>query len=95
VAHSKSTTRRAPDRRRARTREALLSAGRALFAARDVDGVSIDEIVAAAEVAKGSFYNHFTDKDVFARDPINLIRMFRFAQKHNLVLHPDAMRLAN
>ena len=62
------STRRLPDRRRARTREALLSAGRALFAARDVDGVSVDEIVAAAEVAKGSFYNHFADKDVFARE---------------------------
>ena len=35
------------------------------------------------------------DKDVFARDPINLIRMFQLAQKYNLVLHPDAMRLAN
>jgi AcrR family transcriptional regulator len=30
--------------------------------------ISIDEIVAAADVAKGSFYNHFTDKDVFARE---------------------------
>ena len=35
------------------------------------------------------------DKDVFVRDPVNLLRMFRLAQKHNLVLHPDAMRLAN
>src|SRR5437868_3824620 len=35
------------------------------------------------------------DKDVFARDPVNFVRMFRLAQKHNLVLHPDAMRLAN
>jgi [protein-PII] uridylyltransferase len=34
------------------------------------------------------------DKDVFARDPVNLIRMFRLAQKHNLVLHPDALRAA-
>jgi [protein-PII] uridylyltransferase len=34
------------------------------------------------------------DKDVFARDPVNLVRMFRLAQKHNLVLHPDAMRAA-
>src|SRR5215212_1881829 len=32
--------------------------------------------------------------EVFARDPVNLIRMFRLAQKHNLVLHPDAMRAA-
>jgi [protein-PII] uridylyltransferase len=35
------------------------------------------------------------DKDIFARDPVNLIRMFRLAQKHHLVLHPDVMRLAN
>lgn len=56
------------DRRRDRTRTALLNAGRALFASRHVDGVSVDEIVAAADVAKGSFYNHFADKDVFARE---------------------------
>ncbi|MSP47042.1 MAG: [protein-PII] uridylyltransferase [Xanthobacteraceae bacterium] len=34
-------------------------------------------------------------KDVFTRDPVNLVRMFQLAQKHNLVLHPDAMRLAS
>jgi len=45
-----------------------MNAGRSLFAARHVDGVSVDEIVAAAAVAKGSFYNHFADKDVFARE---------------------------
>jgi AcrR family transcriptional regulator len=59
---------RRPDRRRIRTRAALLSAGRALLATRDIDGISIDEIVAAADVAKGSFYNHFGDKDAFARE---------------------------
>lgn len=55
------------DRRRLRTRAALLRAGQTLFAERSVDGVSIDDIVAAAEVAKGSFYNHFPDKDALAR----------------------------
>lgn len=55
------------DRRRARTRSALLRAGAALFATRPVDAVSIDEIVAAADVAKGSFYNHFEDKEALAR----------------------------
>ena len=56
------------DRRRVRTRAALLRAGHALFAGRSVDGVSIDDIVACAEVAKGSFYNHFPDKDALARE---------------------------
>lgn len=58
---------RQEDRRRVRTRAALLRAGAALFAARSVDGVSIDDIVAAADVAKGSFYNHFEDKAALAR----------------------------
>ncbi|MCR5878149.1 TetR/AcrR family transcriptional regulator [Phenylobacterium sp. J367] len=56
------------DRRRIRTRAALLSAARALFAERSVDGVNIDEIVAAADVAKGSFYNHFPDKAALAAE---------------------------
>lgn len=56
------------DPRRDRTRDALLRAGQRLFAERDVDGVSVDEIVGAAAVAKGSFYNHFADKGVFARE---------------------------
>src|SRR5215813_11118932 len=29
---------------------------------------------------------------VFKRDPVNLIRIFYLAQKHNLAFHPDAMR---
>jgi [protein-PII] uridylyltransferase len=33
-----------------------------------------------------------TDPKVFKRDPINLIRIFRLAQKHNLAFHPDALR---
>ena len=56
------------DRRRVRTRTALLEAGKTLFAARSVDGVTIDDIVAQADVAKGSFYNHFPDKDALARE---------------------------
>src|SRR5204862_1257108 len=30
--------------------------------------------------------------DVFKQDPINLIRIFRLAQKNDLAFHPDAMR---
>src|SRR5579864_7131311 len=29
---------------------------------------------------------------IFKRDPLNLIRVFHLAQKHNLAFHPDAMR---
>lgn len=55
------------DRRRARTRAALVQAGVTLFSARSVEGVAIDDIVAAADVAKGSFYNHFPDKEALVR----------------------------
>jgi [protein-PII] uridylyltransferase len=30
--------------------------------------------------------------DVFKQDPVNLIRIFRLAQKNSLAFHPDAMR---
>jgi [protein-PII] uridylyltransferase len=30
--------------------------------------------------------------NVFKRDPVNLLRIFYLAQKHNLAFHPDAMR---
>lgn len=63
-----------PDRRRVRTRTALLRAGQALFAERSVEGVSIDDIVAAADVAKGSFYNHFPDREALARELADLAR---------------------
>lgn len=75
---SKRTTDEKPapkmDRRWERTRAALMSAGRTLFASRDVEGVTVDQIVATAEVAKGSFYNHFVDKDVFAREIASSVR---------------------
>jgi [protein-PII] uridylyltransferase len=32
---------------------------------------------------------------VFKRDPVNLIRLFYLAQKHNLAIHPEAMRSAS
>jgi len=33
------------------------------------------------------------DPEVFKHDPVNLIRIFRLAQKNNLAFHPDAMRM--
>lgn len=66
---------RRPDGRRERTRKALIEAGRALFAKRPSDAVSIDEIVDAAGVAKGSFYNHFPDKEALVREIARLARV--------------------
>jgi [protein-PII] uridylyltransferase len=35
---------------------------------------------------------HLARPNVFKRDPVNLIRLFYLAQKHNLAIHPEAMR---
>jgi AcrR family transcriptional regulator len=49
------------DRRKARTRAALITAAQQLLADGRVE-VSIQEITDTADVGFGSFYNHFTDK---------------------------------
>lgn len=50
------------DRRKARTRAALVSAARQLLTVRDSADVSIQEITDAADVGFGTFYNHFGSK---------------------------------
>lgn len=50
------------DRRKERTRSALLSAARA-FLAEGTTAVSIQQITDAADVGFGSFYNHFESKE--------------------------------
>ena len=54
-----TTSRRA---RSDRTRAALVSAALGLFADKGVEATSVDEIVAGADVAKGTFYVHFERK---------------------------------
>jgi AcrR family transcriptional regulator len=54
------------DRRKARTRAALVGAARELLASRDPAEVSIQEMTDTADVGFGSFYNHFESKaDLF------------------------------
>lgn len=54
------------DRRKARTRAALVSAARTLLADREPAEVSIQDITDQADVGFGSFYNHFSSKqDLF------------------------------
>lgn len=56
----------APSSRIQRTRAALIAAGLDLLVDRPIDAIPIDDLVARAGVAKGSFFNHFADKQEFA-----------------------------
>ena len=50
------------DRRKARTRQALIDAAARLIAEGPGEGASIQEITEKADIGFGSFYNHFTSK---------------------------------
>lgn len=60
--------------RAGRTRQALLAAGLELLVERPIDAIPIDDIVAAASVAKGSFFNHFADKQAFGAAVAGYVR---------------------
>ncbi len=54
------------EKKRDATRKALIEAAARLFAEREYDTVTVDEIAALAEVAKGTVYNYFTSKEEMA-----------------------------
>lgn len=56
------------DRRKLATRQAILDATQALLASRSMDALTVDEIAMRADVAKGTFYNYFPDKDALERE---------------------------
>jgi AcrR family transcriptional regulator len=62
-------------RKRERTRGELVAAAERLVAARGLDALSIDEITEEADVAKGTFYTHFEDKDDLAAAVARAIRI--------------------
>ncbi len=64
-----------PSSRTQRTRAALIAAGLELLVERPIDAIPIDDLVALAGVAKGSFFNHFTDKQDFAREVAAEVRL--------------------
>ncbi|HWJ82439.1 MAG TPA: TetR/AcrR family transcriptional regulator [Nocardioides sp.] len=51
------------DRRRARTRGVLMAAGRKLIGSHGITGLKISDITEEADVALGSFYTYFANKD--------------------------------
>jgi AcrR family transcriptional regulator len=83
--------------KRERTREGLVAAAEELFAARGPDAVSIDEITAAAEVAKGTFYTHFSDKNDIERTIAAAVRRELEAEvaSINAGIDDAAVRMAN
>jgi AcrR family transcriptional regulator len=52
-----------PERRRQRTREALLDAATTVFAKRGFHGASLDEIAETAGYTRGAIYKYFSDKE--------------------------------
>lgn len=60
--------------RRTKTREALLVAARTLLAGRGTESFTVDDVVQLASVAKGSFYNHFPDKEHLIEEVSRLTR---------------------
>ena len=53
-------------KRAERTRRSLLDAGIDLLVDRPIDAIPIDDVIEKAAVAKGSFFNHFADKQGFS-----------------------------
>jgi AcrR family transcriptional regulator len=47
------------DRRRQRTRETILAAAERVFRQKGIDTTTVNDVTEAADVAYGSFYNHF------------------------------------
>jgi AcrR family transcriptional regulator len=62
------------DRRMLRNRKALLDAAEKLFAEKGLERVTIDEITEAADLAKGTFYTYFNDKNEIAGELARTIR---------------------
>jgi AcrR family transcriptional regulator len=89
-------TARPSNPRAARTRDALIGAGRRLYSQRPVDAVTIDDIVQAAAVGKGSFYNHFVDRGALVRAISSEIRasIETLVNRANAEVQDPARRLA-
>ena len=51
------------ERTKAANRAAILDAARTVFAEQGYDGASVRDIIRRTELASGTFYNYFPDKD--------------------------------
>jgi AcrR family transcriptional regulator len=77
-------------RQRARTRQKLTDATRALIAEKGVAGLRISEITERADVALGSFYNHFESKEELVEDVVaETIKALAEAMVEPMARHDD------
>ncbi|NCF17357.1 MAG: TetR family transcriptional regulator [Haliea sp.] len=78
-----------------RIREALLNACGDLLSEQPIDAITINNIVETAGVAKGSFYNHFPDKEALAAEVSSAIRveLERSVEESNRNVTDPAYRL--
>ncbi|KQM20800.1 TetR/AcrR family transcriptional regulator [Novosphingobium sp. Leaf2] len=93
---NRPTTLKQPNRQRRKTRTALINAAQQLFAETPIEGVTVDDIVDRADVAKGSFYNHFGDKNALADEVYDEIAkdLEDHIVKNNEGLSDPALRIA-
>ena len=79
-------------------RSRLLSIGRQVVHNRGFNGCGVQDITAAAEIPKGSFYNYFASKEDFAMQALDFVyrpRLMRYAEAlGNAALTPRARILA-
>ena len=78
-----------------RIREALMNACGDLLSQQPIDAITINNIVETAGVAKGSFYNHFPDKETLAAEVSSAIRaeLERLVEESNRNVTDPAYRL--
>ncbi len=69
------------DRRKERTRRRLLASAEQLFRTRGFDETTVEEIAAAADVAKGTFFNYFENK-------ASLLGALLYTRMDELLAHP-------
>lgn len=61
--------------KRERTRAALLDAAVKVVAEKGMEALKISDVTTAADLANGTFYNHFADKDEMLREAANGIAL--------------------
>jgi len=86
---SRSPAKRGP-KPKSGTREKLIQAGVKTIHASGYGGTSVQSIVEAADIPKGSFYNFFPSKEAFAAEVIDTYSNRGQERLRSFLLNPDA-----